>query len=57
MKQIDVITPFDFCKNCNNCKLQEIQTFADGKYIPQYECKYRRICNDTVKLYKEDQND
>lgn len=56
--KVEVTTPFDFCANCNNYKLEEIQVYAGGEYSYKYSCKYRNICKNAVNLYKQEvQND
>ena len=54
MKTIEVRTPFDFCEKCTYCELKTIQLYADGDYLPQYACKFRHICSNTVQLYKKE---
>ena len=53
--KVDVLVPFDFCKDCNRLELDDYYGYlwSNGEPIAhEYSCKHGYFCRSIIELYE-----
>lgn len=53
--KIDILTPFDHCKDCGRFDIEDDAYYSDdGCIFHQFSCKNDYICENAARIYQMD---